>query len=334
MDFALEILRFIIQAAVILVCLIVFAGFIASLVSKDKSPSPIKVKNLNEQLQKGKNAILKQQLDKKALKKVTKDHKKADKDAKDKPSYFVLRFEGDIKASAVEQLRQEVSAILSVAQKGDKVALILESPGGMVHTYGLAASQVDRIKKAGLHLTIIVDKVAASGGYMMACLADHLISAPFAIIGSIGVVASVPNIHKVLKKNDVDYLEITAGEFKRTLTPLGEITEPKIAKFKDQIEDVHELFKNHVITQRPSLDLSKVATGEYWYGSQALDLKLVDEIGTSDDFLMKQCENHKVLQVSVAPKKSFKEKLAESMEYAVSKTTDRLLTENLRKAFL
>ncbi len=315
LEFVLNIAEFALQSLVIVVALLIIIAFIASLVSKGKQDSELKVKNFNKKLKDHRLALEKHTLDKKAFKKKLKEKKADKKMSGSKKSLFVLDFNGDIKASAVEHLRSEISAVLSVAGPNDEVMVKVESPGGMVHGYGLAASQLQRIKDKSIPLTICVDKVAASGGYMMASIADKIISAPFAIIGSIGVVASVPNVHKVLKKNDVDYLEITAGEFKRTLTPLGEITDQKMNKFKEQIEQVHELFKKHVITQRPQLDLSKVATGEYWYGEQAKELLLVDEIGTSDEFMMKQAEDFEILEVTFSGKKSLKEKLSENMSY-------------------
>ncbi|MEM7647100.1 MAG: protease SohB, partial [Pseudomonadota bacterium] len=304
MDFLLEIAEFALQAIIIVVALLIIIGFIASLVSKNKDSSKLKVKNLNKVHKQYRGALEGAILDKKTLKRQKKQDKKNDKNEEKKNTLFVLSFDGDIKASATDQLREEISSVLLVAKPDDEVVLCLESPGGMVHGYGLAASQLQRIKDRNLKLTVCVDKVAASGGYMMACIADKIISAPFAIIGSIGVVASLPNFHRILKKNDVDYLEITAGEYKRTLTTLGEITEPGMNKFKSQIQDIHDLFKNHVKTQRPQLDLEKVATGEYWYGQQAKDLQLVDEIGTSDDYLLRHEESHRILRVTFKGKQS------------------------------
>ncbi|MGH8562596.1 MAG: protease SohB [Gammaproteobacteria bacterium] len=198
---------------------------------------------------------------------------------------FVLRFQGDIRASAVAALREEVSAVLAVATPNDEVVVILESPGGVVHGYGLAASQLQRFKDHGISLTVAVDKVAASGGYLMACVAQRIIAAPFAILGSIGVVGQMPNFNRLLKSHDVDYELITAGEHKRTLTLFGENTEKGREKFREDIEITHALFKDFVRSHRPDVDIEKVSTGEHWYGLQALDLKLVDAVRTSDDYL-------------------------------------------------
>jgi len=198
---------------------------------------------------------------------------------------FVLRFQGDIRASAVAALREEVTAVLSVATSNDEVVVILESPGGVVHGYGLAASQLQRFKDHRIALTVAVDKLAASGGYLMACVAQRIIAAPFAILGSIGVVGQMPNFNRLLKSHDVDYELITAGEYKRTLTMFGENTEKGREKFREDIEITHALFKDFVRTHRPDVDIERVSTGEHWYGLQALELKLVDAVRTSDDYL-------------------------------------------------
>ena len=317
LKFALDIAQFALQATIIIAGLLIIIAFIASLVSKSKGGSDLKIKNLNKKLSKNRMALQKSLLSKKEFKKLLKEEKSTNKSENQKPNVFVLNFNGDIKASATEQLRQEITTLLMVAKKTDQVVVKLESPGGMVHGYGLAASQLQRIKDSGIPLTVCVDKIAASGGYMMACIANRIVSAPFAIIGSIGVVASIPNFNKVLKKNDIDYLEITAGEHKRTLTPLGEITEPGMKKFKEQIEQVHVLFKDHVSSQRPQLDISKVATGEYWYGKQAKELKLIDDIGTSDDVLVNLEKTHKILEINFLAKKTLKEKLGESLSFQI-----------------
>ena len=207
-------------------------------------------------------------------------------------------------------MREEITAILAVAMEGDEVLLRLETGGGMVHGYGLASSQLDRLKSAGIKLTISVDKVAASGGYMMACVADKIISAPFAVVGSIGVIAQLPNFNKLLKKNNIDFEQITAGEFKRTLTMFGENTDKAREKFQAEIEETHELFKGFIEVHRPALELEKVATGEHWFGKQALDLGLVDEIGTSDDFITHACKDREVLNVRYVQRKKLSEKIA------------------------
>ncbi|EGQ8016805.1 protease SohB [Vibrio alginolyticus] len=231
-------------------------------------------------------------------------------DSKREPHLFVLDFNGSIDAKEVASLREEITAILAVAREGDEVLLRLESGGGMVHGYGLASSQLDRIKAAGLPLTISVDKVAASGGYMMACVADKIVSAPFAIVGSIGVIAQIPNFNKLLKKHDIEYEQLTAGEYKRTLTMFGENTDKARDKFKRELEETHVLFKDFIRERRPSLDLDKVATGEHWFGTQAKELGLVDDISTSDDIVVAACKDKTVLSVHYVQKKKLADKLA------------------------
>ncbi|WP_045424535.1 protease SohB [Vibrio jasicida] len=243
-------------------------------------------------------------------KEIKQASKEGSLDSKREPHLFVLDFNGSIDAKEVGSLREEITAVLAVAREGDEVLLRLESGGGMVHGYGLASSQLDRIKAAGLPLTISVDKVAASGGYMMACVADKIVSAPFAIVGSIGVIAQIPNFNKLLKKHDIEYEQLTAGEYKRTLTMFGENTDKARDKFKQELEETHVLFKDFISERRPALELEKVATGEHWFGTQAKELGLVDEISTSDDLVVAACKEKTVLAVHYVQKKKLADKLA------------------------
>ena len=244
-----------------------------------------------------------------------------------KPCVYVLDFKGDISASETTALREEISAIINVAKVDDEVLLRLESPGGIVHGYGLAASQLARLKQKGIKLTVAVDKVAASGGYMMACVADKIVSAPFAIIGSIGVVAQIPNIHRLLKKHDVDVDVMTAGEFKRTVTVLGENTEKGKQKFQAELEETHQLFKQFVSQKRPCVDIDKIATGEHWFGQQAIDLKLVDEISTSDDLILEKMKEKHVVSVKYRLKKSLLKKLGHQAEESAVNIIHRYTTK-------
>jgi serine protease SohB len=243
---------------------------------------------------------LKQELkdEKKRLKLQAKDQKKALRSGEQKRQrIFVLDFDGDVQASAVDQLREEITAVLSIATSSDEVVVRLESPGGMVHSYGLAASQLSRIVTKDIPLTIAVDKVAASGGYMMACIANKIIAAPFALLGSIGVVAQIPNFHRLLKNKDIDVEVLTAGEHKRTLTMFGENTDKGREKFREELEDVHTLFKDFITEHRPQVNITEVATGEAWYGRRALTHQLVDELKTSDEYIVDKCITCDVFRV-------------------------------------
>ncbi len=245
-------------------------------------------------------------------------NKEQDKE-QDKGRLFVLNFDGDVEASAVENLREEITAVISAADNCDSVLIRLESPGGMVHAYGLAASQLTRIKAAGLKLVIAVDQVAASGGYMMACVADEIIAAPFAVVGSIGVVAELPNFHRLLKHNKVDYEQHTAGEYKRTLTMFSENSDTARTKFKQELEETHELFKQFIRDNRPALDIDKVATGEHWYGIQALELGLIDDIKTSDDFIVDAAKSSDVYEIIYEVKKPLAQRLSFSLQSAIER---------------
>ncbi len=238
---------------------------------------------------------------------------------------FVLSFEGDIAASAVDSLRREISAVLGTANKHDEIVVRVESPGGMVHGYGLAASQLARIRSHGVQLTVAVDKVAASGGYLMAAVADRILAAPFAIVGSIGVAAQIPNVHRLLKKHDVDVEVLTAGRYKRTLDVLGENTEQGRAKFREELEDIHVLFQEYVGRWRPKLDVDAVSTGEAWYGQRALDHALVDELVTSDEYLARACKDADVFEVAWVTPKPAIERLMGQVAAGVGKAGGRLL---------
>ncbi|WP_028388375.1 protease SohB [Legionella fairfieldensis] len=234
---------------------------------------------------------------------------KKKKDKKSKPSLYVLDFHGDIKASQVEELRESITAVLAVAQEKDEVLIRLESPGGAVNGYGLAASQLQRLRDKNIPLTVCIDKMAASGGYLMACVANQIIAAPFAIIGSIGVVAQLPNFYRWLKKNDIDVELLTAGEYKRTLTLFGENTEKGRKKFQEDLEKIHQIFRDYVLANRQQLDMDKVATGEHWLAKDAFDLKLVDGLKTSDDLLVEKMGLFNAFKITIHGKKSLAEKL-------------------------
>ena len=267
-------------------------------------------------------------------KKRRKTENKKEQDKKSENRVFVLDFNGNINADQVESLREEVSAVLMLATEKDEVVVKLESPGGVVHGYGLAASELARFKTRHVPLTVCVDKIAASGGYMMACVANKIIAAPFAILGSIGVVAQLPNFYKLLQKHDVDYKIYTAGEYKRTVTVMGEITPKGEDKFKEQLEDTHQLFKSFVAAQRPKALIDQVATGEYWYGERALKLGLVDEILTSDDYLLKKFqEGSPIYTVKWERKQKLTEKITDIFGSALEKASNQVLEKLASRRF-
>ena len=253
-------------------------------------------------------------------------------EAEGKKRVFVLDFDGDIKASAVEHLRHEITAVLSVAKLSDEIIMRLDSSGGMVHTYGLAASQLGRITKVSIPLTICVDQVAASGGYMMACMANNIVAAPFALVGSIGVVAEVPNVHRLLKKHSIDVEVLTAGEHKRSLTVIGENTRKGRDKFVEDLQQTHSLFKQWVSQQRPQLDLEQVANGDVWYGQQAIELGLVDMVGTSDEILQQAVAHSDVLLVEYVAKKTVGEKLGIAASTSLNHFASRIWSKLQRQS--
>ncbi len=314
---------FLLKAATIVFAIVIVVGFIASLVSKEKQKEKLKVKKLNEKYNEMRDALNDATLTKKELKKLHKQEKQAQKakaKAGNKPyknRIFVLNFNGDIKASAVDAFREAITAVLKVATLHDEVVVKIDSAGGIINNYGLAASQLKRIRDHQIPLIVTIDKVAASGGYLMACVADQIYAAPFAIIGSIGVVAQLPNFHRLLKKHDVDYEQITAGEYKRTLSLFGENTSKGRKKAQEEVEVAHDLFKNFVAENRPKLDMDKVATGEYWHATKALELGLVDKLMTSDDYLLAASETTNIYEITYSIPKKKLTKLASSIKAGI-----------------
>ncbi|MEC8905373.1 MAG: protease SohB [Pseudomonadota bacterium] len=344
MEFLYEYGLFVAKAVTLVIAFIVVVSTIVGLASKQKhGKGQLEIVSISEQLKDITNYAKQVLLDKNALKKLAKEQKKEAKaknkaknkakiteqgEESEKSRLYVIDFKGSMDANEVEHLREEITAILCVANKEDEVLVRLESGGGVVHGYGLAASQLQRIKKKGLKLTIAVDKVAASGGYMMACVADKLLASQFAYIGSIGVLAQLPNFNKLLKKNDIEFEQHTAGEFKRTLTVFGENNDEGRAKFKEEIEEIHVLFKDFVQSQRPDMDIDKVATGEYWPGIKAKSLGLIDDITTSDDYILSHYPAREIFSVKYAVKKNVAEKLGMSAANVV----ERVFMKSMSKA--
>lgn len=292
----------------------------------------LEVKKLNDRYEKMADTIRAGTLNKFQLKKRLKANKKQQKertkrlnkkDSEPRKRLFVLNFDGDIRASQLSSLREEISAILTVAKSEDEVLIKLQSGGGLVHAYGLAAAQLMRLKQKGIPLTISVDKIAASGGYMMACVANRIIAAPFSVIGSIGVIAQIPNFHRLLKKHDIEFEQLTAGEFKRTLTMFGENTDKARQKFREELEDTHALFKDFIGEHRPAVDIDRIATGEHWPAKRALELNLVDELKTSDDYLLEQAAVKDVYAISYCIKRP----LGVRMGWFIQSIVERLLLE-------
>ncbi len=326
------------QTFIIVAAIIAILITIASLALKSKSKGTFEIDLLHEkyedQTQALKEAFLTDSEIKKEQKRLKKEaklknkEKEIDTSTKQLGRIFVIEFlNGDIKASDSENLKEEVNTILGVATSDDEVVVKVESPGGLVHSYGYAAAQLIRLRDAKIPLTICVDQVAASGGYLMACVGSKVLAAPFALIGSIGVVAQVPNFYRLLKKHDVDYKEYTAGDYKRTVSLFGEITEKGETKFKEQLELTHQLFKSFVSRFRPHLDLAKVATGEFWYGENAKALGLIDEIKTSDEYILNLAKDHQVVKISFEQKPTFMEKLTGSFSSALSQAFTQIINK-------
>ncbi|WP_417566717.1 protease SohB [Marinobacter sp.] len=345
MEFLTEYGLFLAKIVTFVVAALVVISVIMSAAQKDRGDhegeGELKIRNLNDKYRKLRETIQSRLMadhERKAFEKARKKEQKAEKKAakakkqenevveESRGRVYVLDFDGDIKASDTDPLRRAITAVLSVAEpEKDEIVIRLESGGGLVHSYGLAAAQLDRIRTKGIRLTACVDKVAASGGYMMACVADKIVASPFAILGSIGVVAQLPNFHRFLQKNDVDFEVLTAGEHKRTMTIFGENSDKGRQKFLEDLEDTHVLFKEYVSERRPDLDIAAVANGDIWFGKRALEVKLIDEIKTSDEYLIEACDRADVVSVAYQRKRTLPEKLGLATSAALEHTVWKVL---------
>ena len=316
---------FLAKIITILIFVWLLISIIFSFSKKAKGEDHFEITNLNKKYKAMADVLRFSILKKKDLKKAKKDRKREIKQEKkaaadhERKRIFVLNFLGNIKASAVRHLRKEITAILSVANESEEVVVCLENAGGLVHEHGFAASQLLRIRQKGIPLIVAVDKVAASGGYMMACVADKILAAPFAIVGSIGVLAQLPNFNRLLDKHGVDFELMKAGELKRTITMFGKNTEEDREHFNEQLEDTHLLFKEFVKENRPSLDMEKVATGEHWLASRAIALNLVDELITSDDYLLNASNDSDIYEITYTVPKTISERIASSVQLTIEK---------------
>ncbi len=337
MEFLAEYGMFLAKAVTLVFFILLVVGNLVALGKKHGDPDEkgtLKVTKINERFTQSREEMNDIMLTGKARKKAKKAEKarikeqeKAIQEGQGAGRIFYLNFKGDLHAKATNSLREEISAVLGVATEKDEVIVNVESPGGVVHGYGFAASQLDRVRKAGVPLTVLVDKVAASGGYMMACVANKICAAPFSIIGSVGVVAQLPNFHRLLDKHEVDVELHTAGEYKRTLTMFGENTDEGRRKFKEDLEEAHKLFKEFIAEHRPELDIEKIATGEIWFGKRAKELGLVDEVLTSDEYLFTKIQDQEVFEVKFEPKKSLQERLSQGAESTMESLFGNLLAK-------
>jgi serine protease SohB len=333
----MEIFYFFLKSLIVVLSIAAVILVIAIAASKAQQKHEMEVEPLHKKFQDVSyflKSFLLSKAELKEEKKALKEQEKKEKEETPDRKIFVLNFDGDINASETEHLREEITAVLQVATSKDEVVVRLESPGGVVHGYGLAASQLMRIRDRGIKLTVCVDKVAASGGYMMACVANKIVAAPFSILGSIGVVAQLPNVHRLLKKHDIDFREYTAGEFKRTVGVFSEITPEKEAHFQTRLHDTHSLFKSFVLKFRPHLDIQKIATGDYWFGEEALKLGLVDVLMTSDDYLLSFGKQTPIYELKYHVKESLQEKISNALGKASEKVFVKIFTELEKRHFL
>lgn len=341
MEFLSELGLFAAKAFLLVVAIVLVIGAIAKARKRgsDDARGTLRIKKLDDRWKRTGLAMKRALLPNRAYKELAAEDKKKERAAKkaarppERPRIFVVDFDGNMRATQVAGLREEINAILLAARDGDEVVVRLKSPGGVVHGYGLCASQLERVRERGLELTVTVDQVAASGGYMMAVVANTIVAAPFAVLGSIGVVAGLPNFHRWLERRDIDFELLTAGKYKRTLTVFGKNSEEGRRKFQEDLDVAHGLFKQHIARFRPKLDLEHVATGEHWYGRDALALGLVDEIGTSDDYLLRARERGRIYQVKWVPQKKLFERFGSAVEGAMTRAIERVIERAEERRF-
>nr|VFK01802.1 MAG: inner membrane peptidase. Serine peptidase. MEROPS family S49 [Candidatus Kentron sp. H]VFK02190.1 MAG: inner membrane peptidase. Serine peptidase. MEROPS family S49 [Candidatus Kentron sp. H]VFK05188.1 MAG: inner membrane peptidase. Serine peptidase. MEROPS family S49 [Candidatus Kentron sp. H] len=329
LDILMQYALFLAKAITIVIAIGIVIAMIVGSTRKERSSEKLEVKSINNKYQAMAEILRGELFSKKALKQWEKSEKaRKKKESREQETgaqsnarkrIFVLNFDGDIKATACAALREEITAVLGLATQKDEIVVRLESAGGLVHEHGLAASQLMRIRQKEIPLTVTVDKVAASGGYMIACVANHIVAAPFAVVGSIGVLAQLPNFHRLLDRHGVDFEQIKAGDFKRTVTFFGKNTDKDREKLKEEIEETHELFKSFIVQNRTGVDIAKVSTGEHWYGTRALELKLVDELMTSDDYLLSASKKADLYEVLYTAKKSVGERIAAAVQASLEK---------------
>ncbi len=339
MPFWLDIAAFLVKALIIVAAVGGLALLIARLArSAEPKDQEIKVRSLDERYDDMRDAMDATLLDKRERKALAKAHKKeakatakAHRGQEPGKRIYVLAFKGDMRASAVKRLGAEIDAVLIAARpETDEAVIRIESPGGTVTGYGLAAAEILRLRERKIKVTASVDQVAASGGYMMACAADRIVAAPFAVVGSIGVVAPVPNLHRLLQKNQIDFEEMTAGEFKRTVSVLGEITPAGREHFRGKLDATHDAFKAHVAQYRPNVDIAQVANGDYWLAREALPLGLVDEILTGDDLLFRARDGARIYEVTTEARKNLLERLSGAFVMLTERARD-VAVETLRR---
>lgn len=229
----------------------------------------------------------------------------------------LLSFNGDINATEVIEFGRAVSMIVQMKDLVSEVYIIINSGGGVVNGYGLLASEIERLHYSEIETYALIDQVAASGGYMAACVANHVVAAPFAYIGSIGVVSEMPNFNQILSDNGINIEQHTAGKSKRTVTPLGKITDEDRNEFKKKLERIHRSFINHVSHYRNINDADEnknsiIFSGDYWIAEETVELELglVDEISTSQEFLLDKMKEYNIIEITFQENKTKKSKLS------------------------
>ena len=196
--------------------------------------------------------------------------------------------------------QQEILQKAFSVKKAKHVAISINSPGGSpVQSHAIYSYIRQLAKKKKTKVIFFAEDVAASGGYLIACAGDEIYANSSSIIGSIGVIYASFGMKDLIKKIGVQRRIYTAGKNKSTLDPFVEEKEEDIKRLKDIQLDLHADFIKVVETSRKSklkkINGKDLFTGEFWSGSKALELGLIDGIGNADQILKEKFgENVKI----------------------------------------
>ncbi|WP_343192796.1 S49 family peptidase [Buchnera aphidicola (Taiwanaphis decaspermi)] len=224
-----------------------------------------------------------------------------------KSNLYILDYNDKIKKNKIKKLREEISSIILVAKKNDEVLLRLENTSDIVYEYGLVIAQLQRLRKKGIKLIISIDKIVSNGGYIIACVADHISASPFSIIGPINIVVNIPNIDKYTQTSNLNNQLNDCNTFTK-LTLIKNNTKIYVNKIFNKL-DIKKYIRNSFIKDmRPSLNLNKIFNQNYWIGENAINEKLIDSINTSDDILFSKKDTHNLLKIKYVYKSNIVEK--------------------------
>ncbi len=249
------------------------------------------------------------------------------------PRLAVLRFQGlrDLNASGDQRLSEAIDEVLVNRDHFEEAVVIIDSPGGTTHGYGHAYALLERLSASGLKVTACIDRIGASGGYLMALPADRILAGPFAIVGSVGVVAGIPNVKRLLEEKGVSYRLFVAGDKKRVVH-FADDDGPEVREYMDEkLAGIHTQFLQAVEKHRGDrVKLDEVRSGDHWSAEESVEkgLGLVDELQTSAEYLLER--NREVALVMIERRVDITERFAGYLAARLSARVASLFTRWLR----